>query len=108
MAGIGALVAQACEEVVQEYKTNFKDKDDYLDLMRDATSEYKESLKRVDQSFDVDHYDRLILGEPQILAPDDPVGFDQLDLIETPGTVVGHSADQDTAPTGEPAEALAA
>ena len=43
--------------------------------------EYKESLKWVDSSFDVDHYVRLILGEPQTLALEDPVGFDQLDPI---------------------------
>ena len=64
MVRIGAIVAQAREEAVQEYKANFKDTDDYLDLMRDATMEYKESLKWVDPSFDADYYDRLILGEP--------------------------------------------
>ena len=64
VAGIRALVAQAYEESVKEYKVNFKDTDDYLDLMRDATMEYKESLKRVDRSFDTNYYDRLILSEP--------------------------------------------
>ena len=48
VAIIGALVAQVREEAVQEYKANFKDTNDYLDLMRDATAEYKESLKQVD------------------------------------------------------------
>ena len=76
VAGIGALVAQACEEAVQEYKANFKDTDDYLDLMRGTITEYKESLKQVDSTFDADYYDRLILGEPQTPAPEDPVGFD--------------------------------
>ena len=40
MARIGALMAQAHEQAVQEYKVNFKDTYDYLDLMRDATMEY--------------------------------------------------------------------
>ena len=85
VAGIGALVAHAHEEVIQEYKVNFKGTNDYLNLMRDATKEYKESLKWVDLSFNADYYDRLILGEPQTLASEDPVGFDQLDPIGTPG-----------------------
>ena len=76
VARIRALMAQAREKAIQEYKANFKDTDNYLDLMRDATTEYKESLKRVDPNFDADHYDRLILGEPQTPAPEDQVGFD--------------------------------
>ena len=64
VAGIGALVAHAWEEAIQEYKANFKDTDDYLDLTRDTVIEYKENLKRVDSSFDGDYYDRLILDEP--------------------------------------------
>ena len=47
VVGIGALVAQAREEVVHEYKANFTDTDDYLDLMRDSTMEHKKSLKQV-------------------------------------------------------------
>ena len=104
-AGIRALVAQAREEVVEEYNANFKDTDDYLDLMRDATMEYKESLKRVDLSFNADHYDRLILGELQTLTPEDSVGFDQLDPIGTLGTTMGPSVDQDIVPAKEPTEA---
>ena len=97
MAEIRALVAQAREEAVQEYKANFKDTDDYIDLMRDATEEYKASLQRVNPKFDVVYYDRLILeaDEPQTHAPEDPIVFDQLDLIETPRTAAGLSADQD-------------
>ena len=64
VVGIGELVAQAHEEAVQEYKANFKDMDDYLDLMRDATEEYKDSLKRVNPDFNADYYDMLFLGEP--------------------------------------------
>ena len=92
MARIRALVAQSREEAIQEYKANFKDTDDYLDQMRDATVKYKESLKWVDPSFDADYYDRLILGEPQTPAPEDPVGFDQLDLIGTLGIAVTNQA----------------
>ena len=40
MEGIGATLAKAREEAVQEYKANFKETDDYLDLMWDATEEY--------------------------------------------------------------------
>ena len=92
---IGPLVAQAYEEAVQEYKANFKDTDDYLDLMGDATAEYKESLKQVNLNFNANYYDRLILGKPQTLAHKDPVGFDQLNPISTPGIVV---ANQTAAP----------
>ena len=53
--------------------------------MKDATMEYKERLKRVVPSFDADYYDRLILGEPQTLAPKDLVGLDQLEPIGTLG-----------------------
>ena len=39
VAGIGEQVARAREEAVQEYKNNFKDTNDYLDLMKDAMDE---------------------------------------------------------------------
>ena len=91
MAGIGVLVAMA--NAVQEYKANFKDTGDYIDLMRDAITEYKESLKRVDPSFDADYYDRLILGEPQTPTPEDSIGFEQLDPIRTLRTAAGPSAE---------------
>ena len=68
MTGIRALMVQGHKESVQEFKANFKDMDNYLDLMRAATIEYKESLKQVDPSFDADHYDKLIIGEPHTLA----------------------------------------
>ena len=78
MEGIGASLAKALEEPVQEYKANFKETDDYLDHMQDATKEYKAQLKKVNPDFDAEHYDRLILGldEPQTPAPEEPVGFD--------------------------------
>ena len=62
--------------------------------MRDATKEYKASLKKVNLDFDVEYYDKLILraNEPQTPAPKDPVGFDQLNPIGTPGTTAGPSA----------------
>ena len=75
--------------------------------MRYATTEYNESLKEVDLSFDIDHYHRLIIGEPQTPALEDSVGFNQLDLIRTTGTAVGPSLSQDNAPIKEPTEALA-
>ena len=53
--------------------------------MRDVVSEYKIVLKKVDPNFNSDYYDNLILSEPQTLAPEDPVGFEQLDPIGTPG-----------------------
>ena len=106
VAGIGTIVAQAREEAVQEYRANFKDTDDYLDLMKDATMVYKESLKWVDPGFDVDYYDRLILGEPQTLSPEDRVGFDQLDPIGTLRTAAGLSTEQDIAPVEEQAADL--
>ena len=106
MAEIGALVAQAHEEAIQEYKASFKDTNDYLDLIRDATEEYKESIKKVNPDFDADYYDILILepGEPQTPAPKDPASFDQLDPIWTPGTTAGPSTDQDTSPIEKPVE----
>ena len=64
VAGIRVQVAKAHEESIQEYKANFKDTDDYLELMRDAVAEYKEAVKKFDPNFDNDYYDRLILGEP--------------------------------------------
>ena len=60
--GFGASLAKASEEAVQEYRANFKETYDYLDLMQDATKEYKAQLKKVNLDFDVEHYDRLILG----------------------------------------------
>ena len=62
--------------------------------MRDATEEYKAQLKKVKPDFDTEYYDRLILEveEPQTLTLKDPVGFDQLNLIGTPGTAAGPSA----------------
>ena len=47
VASIWTLVAQAREKAIQEYKANIKDTYDYLDLMKDATKEYKVSLKKV-------------------------------------------------------------
>ena len=75
--------------------------DDYLDLMQDATEEYKAQLKKVNPDFDTEHYDRLILRleDPQTPAPEDPVGFDQLDQIGTPGNTTSPSI------TGADAEA---
>ena len=69
---------------------NFKDRDDYLDLMRDATEDYKASLKKVNLDFDVEYYDKLILeaNEPQTPASEDPIG---LNPIGTPGTAAGSS-----------------
>ena len=104
MAGIRVLVVQAHEEAIKEYKANFKDTDDYLNLMKDAMVEYKESSKWVDPNFDTDHHDRLILGDPQTPASEDSVGFNQIDPIGTPGTVVGPPTDQDIAPTEKPVE----
>ena len=75
--------------------------------MRDATTEYKESLKSIDPNFDFDYYDRLILGDLQTPAFEDPVGFDQLNLIGTLGTTAGPSTDQDAAPVEKPAKPLA-
>ena len=94
VAGIGTLLAKVREEAVQEYKANFKETNDYLDLMRDATKEYKAQLKKVNPDFDAEHYDRLILkaDEPQTPTSEDPVGFDQLDSIGTPGTAAVPSA----------------
>ena len=40
--GIEALVAQTQEEAIQEYKVNFKDTENYLNLIRDVVTEYKE------------------------------------------------------------------
>ena len=91
VVGIGALVAKACKEAFQEYKANFKDMKDYLDLMRDATKDYKAQLKKVNPDFDAEHYDKLILKseEPWTPAPKDLVRFNQLDPIETLETTAG-------------------
>ena len=94
VASIGALVAKSHEEDLREYKANFKEMDDYLHLIRDATEKYKTSLKRVNPDFDAEYYDRLILEveKPQTPAPEDLVGFDQLNPIGTLGTAAGPSA----------------
>ena len=75
--GFKASLAKAREEDTQEYRANFKETNDYLDFMNDATEEYKASLRRVNPNFDAEYYNRLILEleEPQTLAPKDPVGF---------------------------------
>ena len=93
MERFGASLAKAYEEAVQEYRAKFKETSDYLDLMNDATEEYKASLKRVNPNFDAKYYDNLILEqeEPQTLAPEDPVGFDQLDRIGTPSNAMSPS-----------------
>ena len=62
-------MAKAEMDAVKAYKDGFKDTVDYLFLMRDAVNEYKASIKRVDPTFDGDHYDRLISGEPATAAP---------------------------------------
>ena len=61
--------------------------------MQDAIEEYKAQLKKVNPDFDVDHYDKIILGleEPQTPTPEDPIGFDQLDPIGTLGNAAGPS-----------------
>ena len=66
--------------------------------MRDAFTEYKEAVNQVDPNFDGDYYDRLILDEPQTPAPEDSVGFEQLDLIGTPGTIAIPPAEPNVAP----------
>ena len=68
--------------------------------MRDAVAEYKVVLKKADPNFDNNYYDSLILREPLTLVPEDPVGFDQLDPIETPGATV----EQGTKALTEPAQ----
>ena len=93
-------MAKAREEVVQKYKANFKDTDKYLDLMMDAVAKYKVALKKADPNFDNDYYESLILGEPLTPVPEDPVGFDQLDPIGTPGV----AAEQGTKALTEPAQ----
>ena len=78
-----------------------------MDLLNDTTEEYKASL-RMDPNFDAEHYDRLILEleEPQTLAPEDLVGFDQLDPIGTLGnatgpSIVGESVEASTSQAAE-------
>ena len=68
---MAAKVAKAEMDAVKVYKDGFKDTVDYLFLMRDAVNEYKASIKRVDPTFDGDHYDRLISSEPATPAPED-------------------------------------
>ena len=93
MEGFEASLAKACEEAVQEYRANFKETSDYLDLLNDATEEYKASLKRVNPSFDTEYYDNLILEQEELQTPaiEDSVRFDQLDPIRTPCNAAGRS-----------------
>ena len=93
MEGFGASLAKAHEEAIQEYRANFKETNDYLDLMHSATEEYKAQLKKVNPDFDAEHYDRLILEleKPQTPTSEDPISFDQLDPIETSGNTTGPS-----------------
>ena len=115
MEGFGASLAKAREEAVQEYRGNFKEMNDYLDLMQDAIEEYKAQLKKVNPDFDTEHYDRLILEleEPQTPASEDLVGFNQLDPIETPRnaaspSTMGNSAEASTSQAAkQPADHLA-
>ena len=64
-------VTKAEMDVVKAYKDDFKDTVDYLFWMRDAVNEYKESIKKVDPTFDGDYYDHLISGEPTTPVPED-------------------------------------
>ena len=59
--GFRASLTKAHEEAIQEYRVDFKETRDYLDILNDAPDEYKASLKRVDLSFDAEYYDNLIL-----------------------------------------------
>ena len=67
--------------------------------MMDAVAKYKVALKKADPNFDNDYYESFILEEPLTPAPEDPVGFDQLDPIETSGA----AAEQGTEAPTEPA-----
>ena len=107
---MAAEVARARADAIQEYKNNFKDTMDYLYLMRDAVNEYKESIKKVDPTFDGDYYDRLISGEPLTPALEDSVETPE-DKAEQD---VSSSAEQEqekapdqspTEPTQQPANA---
>ena len=42
-------------------------------------------VKKVNPTFDNDYYDNLIFSEPLIPMPEDPVAFEHLDSIGTPG-----------------------
>ena len=68
-------------------------------------------MKKINPNFDADHYDRLILEleEPQTPAPEDPVGFDQLDSIGTLGNVASSFAvgENVEAPTSQAADQTA-
>ena len=66
--------------------------------MRDTVGEYKMAVKKVDPNFDLDYYDNLILGEPQTPAPEDSVGFENLDPIGTPKA----HTEQSTTPLADP------
>ena len=61
MEGFRASLAKAREKAAQEYRANFKETNDYLDLINNATKEYKTSLRKVNPDFDAEHYDTLIL-----------------------------------------------
>ena len=91
-AEVVSKVAKAQEEAVQEYKNNFKDMVDYLYQIKDVVDEYKMAIKKVDRTSDGDHYDSLIFGKLSIPAPEDPVGFKQLDPIGTLGAAVKQEA----------------
>ena len=59
--GFGPSLAKVRKEAVQEYSANFKETNDCLDLLNDATKEYKASLNRVNLGFDAEYYEKLIL-----------------------------------------------
>ena len=88
-AEVAAKVAKARVDAIQVYKNSFKDTVDYLYLMRDVVNQYKESIKKVDPTFDGDYYDSLISGEPLTPAPEE--------LVETPADEV----EQDVVPLAE-------
>ena len=67
-------MARAREEAVQEYKNNFKDTDDYLDMMKDVVDKYKMVVKKIDPNFDAGYYDNLIFPEPMTTASEDLLG----------------------------------
>ena len=54
LAKMGERVTRAREEAVPEYKDQFKDSFDYLDLMRDTVAKHKMAMKKVDPTFDPD------------------------------------------------------
>ena len=96
-AEVAAKLAKAEMGAVKVYKDGFKDTVDYLFLMRDVVNEYKASIKRVDPTFDGDHYDCLISSEPDTPAPEDS-DDDRLEEVEL---------GQENAPVEQPPEAPA-